>query len=52
LEAQIEALVGRIDFNHLLMDGMLSFLLFAGALHINLADLRARRWAIGLLATV
>ena len=52
LEAQIETLVGRIDFNHLLMDGMLSFLLFAGALHINLADLRARRWAIGLLATV
>ncbi|WCR46467.1 sodium:proton antiporter [Stutzerimonas stutzeri] len=50
LEQRIEALVGRIDFNHLLMDGMLSFLLFAGALHINLADLRARRWAIGLLA--
>lgn len=40
LEQRIEALVGRIDFNHLLMDGMLSFLLFAGALHINLADLR------------
>lgn len=52
LAQRIEALVGRIDFNHLLMDGMLSFLLFAGALHINLADLRARRWAIGLLATV
>ncbi len=52
LEQRIEALVARIDFNHLLMDGMLSFLLFAGALHINLADLRARRWAIGLLATV
>ena len=52
IEEQIETLVGRIDFNHLLMDGMLSFLLFAGALHINLADLRARRWAIGLLATL
>lgn len=52
IEDQIEALVGRIDFNHLLMDGMLSFLLFAGALHINLTDLRARRWAIGLLATL
>src|SRR3546814_8341666 len=47
LEAQIETLVGRIDFNHLLMDGMLSFLLFTGALHINLADLRTHRWAIG-----
>ena len=52
IEGQIEALVERIDFNHLLMDGMLSFLLFAGALHINLADLRARRWQIGLLATL
>ncbi|MBA1273648.1 cation:proton antiporter [Stutzerimonas azotifigens] len=52
LEQQIETLIGRIDFNHLLMDGMLSFLLFAGALHINLLDLRARRWSIGLLATL
>ncbi len=52
LERQIETLIGSIDFNHLLMDGMLSFLLFAGALHINLLDLRAHRWSIGLLATL
>lgn len=52
IEDQIEMLVERIDFNHLLMDGMLSFLLFAGALHINLTDLKARRWQIGLLATL
>lgn len=51
-EQQIETLVRSIDFNRLLMDGMLSFLLFAGALHINLDDLRARRWSIGLLATL
>lgn len=50
-EQRIEAMVSQIDFSNLLMDGMLSFLLFAGALHINLSDLRERRWAIGLLAT-
>ncbi len=40
-----------IDFNKTLMQGMLGFLLFAGALHININDLRERGWAIGLLAT-
>ena len=29
----------NIDFNRTLMEGMLCFLLFAGALHINLDDL-------------
>jgi len=31
---------------------MLSFLLFAGALHVNLGDLMSRKWAIGTMATV
>ncbi len=31
---------------------MLSFLLFAGALHINLNDLAERKWSIGSLASV
>jgi CPA1 family monovalent cation:H+ antiporter len=44
--------LGTIDFNVALMHGMLSFLLFAGALHINLADLADRKWIIGILATV
>ena len=44
-------LVAQIDFNAALMNGMLSFLLFAGAMHINLHDLLERKWAIGLLAT-
>ena len=35
-----------------LMKGMLGFLLFAGALHVDLADLLNRRWAISMLATV
>ena len=41
-----------IDFRAALLDGMLSFLLFAGALHINLPDLRERKWAVAALSTV
>jgi len=43
--------VGRVDFNKTLMDVMLSFLLFAGALHVNISDLMERKWAIGALST-
>ena len=42
----------QIDFHETLMQGMLSFLLFAGALHVDLDDLLSRKWAIGSLATV
>jgi len=44
--------VADIDFQKTVMDGMLSLLLFAGALHVNLGDLMERRWAILSLATV
>ena len=47
-----EAIVGSIDFNKTVMQGMLGFLLFAGALHINLSDLREQRWIIATLASV
>ena len=46
------AFLGEIDFNEALMHGMLSFLLFAGALHINLDDLLDQKWTIGALATI
>jgi monovalent cation:H+ antiporter, CPA1 family len=42
----------QIDFHETLMKGLLSFLLFAGALHVNLDELLARKWVISLLATV
>ena len=42
----------EIDFPDTLMNGMLSFLLFAGALHVDLSQLRRRGWAIALMATV
>lgn len=46
-----EALLHRIDFENALLHGMLSFLLFAGALHINLNDLGQQKGVITLLAT-
>lgn len=41
-----------IDFNETLMQGMLSFLLFAGALHVNLHDLAKQGWVIAILASL
>lgn len=41
-----------IDFPELLMQGMLSLLLFAGALHVDLTGLRNFRWQIGMLAVI
>ena len=47
-----EGLVAQIDFNQALLNGMLGFLLFAGAMHVSLADLAEAKWVIGLLASV
>lgn len=52
LQVQVEQLLRGIDFHQTLMHGMLSFLLFAGALHINLNDLAKQKWIILILATV
>jgi len=45
-------LLRQIDFNQALLHGMLSFLLFAGALHININDLAQQYRIISGLATV
>ena len=42
----------HFDFSDSLLDGMLSFLLFAGALTVNLDDLLKGRWAVAISATV
>jgi len=44
-------LLKTVDFDKALMHGMLSFLLFAGALHVDLDDLFERKGAVGYLAT-
>ena len=43
--------IAGIDFHPTLMDGMLSFLLFAGALHVSWEHLQRGRWAILALST-
>jgi len=45
-------LIGHIDFKTLLLDGMLSFLLFAGALHTNFQQLKIQRKPILAFATL
>ena len=47
-----ESFLRSIDFTDVLMQGMLSFLLFAGALHVDLAALRRYRWQVAALALV
>ena len=51
VDALIVGVLGRIDFHETLMHGMLSFLLFAGAMHLDLPALRERFRTIGLMAT-
>lgn len=50
-QADIERMLKSIDFNQTLLHGMLSFLLFAGAMHINFDDLKDQKWVISILAT-
>lgn len=47
----LTTMVGRVDLAGVLLDGALSFLLFAGALHMDLRDLLGRKWTILILAT-
>ncbi|BAU88935.1 sodium/hydrogen exchanger [Methylorubrum populi] len=42
----------QIDFTEVVMNGMLAFLLFAGALNLNLQALRERAWPVATLALV
>jgi len=47
-----ESLLREIDFGEVLMNGMLSYLLFAGSLHVDLESLISRKWTILTLSTV
>ena len=47
----LTAAIRQIDFNATLMEGMLAFLLFAGALHVDLDELRGRAWPVALMAS-
>jgi CPA1 family monovalent cation:H+ antiporter len=52
IDAGVANLVEGIDFEVLVMKGMLGFLLFAGALHVDLNNLARQKWVIFALATV
>lgn len=45
-------IIKQIDFKTVLLDIMLSFLLFAGALHTNFEQLKVQRWPIFVFSTL
>jgi len=45
-----ESFLHSIEFSNALMQGMLSLLLFAGALHVDLGELKAYRLPVAVLA--
>ena len=47
----VSAAISEIDFSRALMQGMLAFLLFAGALHVDIHALADRKYAVGAMAT-
>jgi CPA1 family monovalent cation:H+ antiporter len=49
---QEDSLLASIDFSEVLMQGMLSFLLFAAALHVDFNQLRRVAWQVGAFAFV
>jgi CPA1 family monovalent cation:H+ antiporter len=51
LQTRAAALLASIDFNQTVMGGMLAFLLFAGALHVDLSDLAEQKLPVAVLAT-
>jgi CPA1 family monovalent cation:H+ antiporter len=52
LRANAQALLANVDFHDTLMNGMLSFLLFAGALHVDLKHLARTKWQVLVLSTL
>lgn len=48
----VTGILEQIDFHETVMHGMLSFLLFAGAMHVDFSVFRSRLLSIGLMATL
>ena len=49
---QEQSLLAGVDFSTTLLHGMLSFLLFAGALHVDINRLSEMKWIVASLATI
>ena len=52
MSLMVSTFLNNINFHTVLMDGMLSFLLFAGALHVDWTEMRKGRWPILVLSTI
>jgi CPA1 family monovalent cation:H+ antiporter len=52
IEHEVEIMLDSIEFDDAVLHGMLSFLLFAGALHVDLSELSRQRGVIITLATL
>lgn len=52
IKSDAVVILQSIDFNETLMKGMLSFLLFAGAMHVNLDELKQQKIPVAILARV
>lgn len=49
---EVVVIVRQIDFQQTVLNGMLAFLLFAGAMHVDFATLRSRLVIVSTMATV
>jgi len=47
-----QPVLDKVQLDQALLNGMLSFLLFAGALQVDLSELAERKWAVGFLASL
>jgi CPA1 family monovalent cation:H+ antiporter len=52
IEAAIRGILAAVDFPSTLLRGLLAFLLFAGALEVDFAELIQRKWTILALAAI
>ncbi|NND20045.1 MAG: sodium:proton antiporter [Silicimonas sp.] len=52
VDDELRLIVGEIAFSDALLEGMLGLLLFAGALHVKLSDLREQWLLVALMATM
>ncbi len=49
---EMRGFVADAEFSRTLLEGMLGLLLFAGALHVRIEDLRRQAWIIAIMATL
>lgn len=52
LAQSLRSAISQVDFNETVMKGMLGFLLFAGALHVDFSQLKDAKWSIGVMASL